>query len=654
MKALSLIMRSLLISLVLTLATSAFGQTITSVVPPRVAAGIGQNITIFGSGIGHPGDLVEFDSGAEASPVASGAGWTTFEVPPTWSGDIRVRSGATGTWSNNLDLEVIYSWSGYKWPTENLQWYLNQNGAPGCTVDETRRELVESFNAWTCASDMTMSYMGTTASSGNSQTDGINTQAWTTSGWSDATISLTNKRFNVATGELYEFDTLYNAQVYLWSCSGEAGAMDVANSSAFQVGTAIGLRKVNGTADSEKTMYGFSATGEIEARTLDLDDVLGGEFMYPRAGRPDFNPGTPSGWWNPLVPRNTDDATETFAPIPGALNGNTPTHISIAMRNAGLDCAAPGAFNQLFLDGRSYYGMGWSNIWSAGSTIGLWRNFEWTVKGGRHTLRVDYDTRDEIIESNESNNTYSVQAVYSPYTLTNLSGITRTQPPERGVFSAPNCDGFRFTGNWWGAVGVLPTSESDDYDMYVYNDYVSSTVGFSTALETSFSGAGLSDFILVNGNQVGQNFVRFAGATSYDNPVGSDALIEQSNAVGETLIPGDAYGEEVGTGSVTIGVQDILRVHEVYLNDPDLTYRFTLDNLSGTADLNVSLYDAAGDYFGKWDYEVASLSTIAGGDEAFQYSPPVAGYYAVVVWKSGASDAYKANTYELRVGKALS
>ena len=136
--------------------------------------------------------------------------------------------------------------------------------------------------------------------------------------------------------------------------------------------------------------------------------------------------------------------------------------------------------------------------------------------------------------------------------------------------------------------------------------------------------------------------------------MGSNALIEQSNVVGATLVPSDAYGAEVSTGSVVISANDVLRVHEVYLEDPALNYRFTLDNLSGTANLNFSLYDAAGDYFGKWDYEVAGLTFVDGGDEFFEYSPPVAGYYAVVVWKNDSDDAAKANSYELRVGKALS
>lgn len=654
MKAIPMITRIAAACLVLTLASGAWAQVITSVSPPRVAAGTGQTITVFGGAIGHPGDLVEFPDGTTSPALAFGAGWTRVVVPATWSGNIRLRSGANGVWTNNLDLEIIYSWSATQWSPENLEWFLNQNAAPGCTVDQTRAALQAGYNAWSCASDMTMSYQGTTSSLGNSRTDGVNVQIWTNSGWSSGTVAVCSWSYVTATGDIIEFDINYNAQHYTWSCSGEADKMDVGNVGTHEMGHSIGMLDMYGDADFDKTMYGFVANGETLRRTPHFDDVLGVEFVYPRSGRPDLIAGSPPGWWGPLTPRNTADATDVSALIPSILNGNATTYINFGMTNMGLDCAAPGSLNRFYVDDVFSYWGSWSGVWGAGATFGLWRNNALTVKGGRHTLRMDYDFNEDIVEANEFNNTYSVQAVYSPYILNDLIGVTRTQPPDDGVFAAPNCDGFRFTGDWWGAVGVLPTATDDDYDMYVYDDYAGSTVGFSNDLERSFSGAGQSDFVLVNGNQVGNGFIRYAGASSYNAPTGSNALIEQSNEMGSTLVPSDAYGAEVSTGPVSINVNDILRVHEVYLEDPTLSYRFTMENLTGTANLNMSLYDAAGEYFGKWDYEVASLNFADGADEFFEYSPPVAGYYAVVIWKNDSDDAFKANSYELRVGKALS
>ncbi len=69
MKARNIFISLVLGCLVLTLTTSALAQSITTISPPRVAAGAGQIITIFGTLIGHPGDIVEFPGGAAAPPL---------------------------------------------------------------------------------------------------------------------------------------------------------------------------------------------------------------------------------------------------------------------------------------------------------------------------------------------------------------------------------------------------------------------------------------------------------------------------------------------------------------------------------------------------------------------------------------------------------
>ncbi len=654
MKSLHLISRLALVGLMLSLATGAAAQSLSSVAPPRVAAGAGQTITIFGSGIGHPGDLVDFPGGPDVSPTATGAGWTTVEVPRTWSGTIRVKSGATGTWSDTLDLEISFSLKGNQWASESQAWYLNGNGAPGCSVDDTRVALSNGTWAWDFGSNMTFSYQGTTSNQGNSLTDGLNVHIWTSTGWSSGAIANLDMTYDAGTGDIWEFDVFYNAQHHQWSCSGELGKKDVGNVGTSMIGRSIGLSSLDGAVDSEKTMYRFTGSGETLKRTLHYDDVLGAEFIYPRPGRPDFVAAAPTGWWGPITPSNVPNATADDALITSVLDGTTLSYFNVSHSNAGLDGIAPQGSHELFLDDEFSHFLNWGGVIFPGATSGLFRNNPILVRGGRHTLRVDYDSANTAFESNENNNSYAVQAVYSPYDLTDLTPISRTQPPVDGIMAAPNCDGFRFVGNWWGAVGVLPTDAADDYDMYLYNDYSSSTVGFSNILENSFSGPGQSDFVLVNGNSVGENFTRYAGAASYDAPVGSTAVIQQSNAVGSTLVPTPNYGAEATSGSVTIGVDDILRVHEVFLNDPALNYRFTLDNLSGTADLNFSLYDATGDYFGKWDNLEAGVNSDGGGDEYFEYSPTAAGYFAVVVWKNDSEDAPLSNTYELRVGKALS
>jgi len=634
------------------IAAPASAQTITSLSPTKVAAGNVQNITIFGSGIGSASDLIDFPGDNDVNPDSWGAGWVRVSVPATWSGSLRVRSG--GTWSNTLSFEVSYNWAENQWNAADqpVEWWMHQNGAPGCTVTDTQNALIRGYDAWECASGVSTTYRGTTATLGNSRNDGVNVQIWTTSGWSPGTIAVCSWKYWTASGDIAEFDINYNAQHFNWSCSGEAGKMDVGNIGTHEMGHSLGFLDMYGTADFNDTMYGVGANGETLRRSLSLDDVVGAEMVYTHAGRANLRSWTPSGWTFPIVPRTSNDATATSAILSLTLNGNATNYMNIAAANQGDDCATPSANNTFWLDDQAYPGFWWSGVLGPGYVSGLWRNWGLHVKGGRHTLQIDYDSDNEIVESNEADNTYRHQFVFSPYVLSDLAPVTRSAPPEEGVFANPNSDGFEFTGDWWGAFGVLPAASNDDYDAYLYGDYAGALSGFSTVLETSFTGQGGSDFVLVNGNQVGHGVTRFGGLVRYTANTESNARVEQSNPVGSTLTPSDVYGAEVSSGTISMGSSNVLRVHEVYLSDPALNYRFTLDNLTGTANLNMSLYDAAGDYFGKWDYEVASLG--AGADEFFEFQPPTAGYYAVVVWKNNSDDDGKANTYQLRVGKALS
>ena len=46
------------------------------------------------------------------------------------------------------------------------------------------------------------------------------------------------------------------------------------------LGHSLSLADLYGAADSEKTMYGYSATGETKQRTLDQDDINGIIYLY--------------------------------------------------------------------------------------------------------------------------------------------------------------------------------------------------------------------------------------------------------------------------------------------------------------------------------------------------------------------------------------
>ncbi len=637
-------------ALALVPALASAQPNITGITPSIGPSNTGATITVSGTGFGALDDRVYFPGTSNwVNPTAAGSGWVTARVPRTWSGNVQVQSHGTGALSNGYNHEITFTYTGRKWPAATFSWALNDQGAPGCVLADVQGQLILGFDTWACASGVSHSYSGTTATTGANHSDGLNIQWWSNSGWSDPSIiAVTTTRYNAATGDILEFDITYNSQNFTWSTTSDNTTMHVQNIGVHEEGHGIGLGDMYGAADFDKTMYGYSSEGQVTHCTLEPYDVLGAEWIYPHGLRANLTDGTPAGWYGPIVPRMANDASGASAPLPAILTGNAICYLNEAMANSGSDCAAPWSNNTIFVDDGQVWDTWWVGIWGAGETSGDWRNLDQYIRGGRHALRVDYDTNHDVVESNESDNTYEQQFVWSPMTLAHRTPETRAMPPQRGDFAALNCDGFKFTGSWWGCFAILPSQANDDYDIQLFHDYVNSTTGFSTALKSSMSGSGITDFVLWNGNVVGTGFAGYAGVSLWNAGSGYSYDISASRQVA-TLHPPNDYGTSLSYPDSILGGQAAL-VYEVHLDSTNRSYHFLLDNTSGSADLNIALYSASGDYFAKGDYVVASQGVAAGGDESFDYQPSVAGFYGLVVWKRGSADGPLENHYTLTIG----
>jgi len=75
--------------------------------------------------------------------------------------------------------------------------------------------------------------------------------------------------------------------------------MDCQNIAIHEIGHLCGLADLYQPTDSEKTMYGYAATGETKKRTLDQDDIDGlvhlyyqdsaaSTFLYPDIGEESY------------------------------------------------------------------------------------------------------------------------------------------------------------------------------------------------------------------------------------------------------------------------------------------------------------------------------------------------------------------------------
>ncbi len=627
---------------------------LTSLTPTRVSAGTGALVTVFGSGIGSAGDVVRFPGSHDASPSAYGSGWLTVVVPETYSGAVRVYSAAMGMWSaNTLDINVNFTWTRTQWASGSFGWWLNQNGAPGNTFNAALTACASGYNSWQCQSGLNIAYNGATATLPNNHSDGVNVLGWMTCCWDPSTIAITDWTYQVSTGNIYEADISFNSQHYTWNTNGSATDMDIENIATHEEGHSVGFGDQYGAADNLDTMYGWSSEGDLIKRSLDLDDVEGSEYLYPHAGRPDLAGVAPAGWYAPVVPRPWADGSVGSVPLPASLAGGSVCYVSWSGYNAGADCASPHHHNHLYLDEAW---TGW--IHSLGGVLppGAYvhaLNCDVYVTGGRHTLGVRYDADAEVVESSEGNNDYRIQYVWSPQVLADQQTAYRAVPPEYGWFASPNCEGFQTTANWWSSVGIIPLLAGDDYDLRLFGDYANAVTGFATPLAYSSDGGQYTDFVLVNGNVAGYGATRQAGVVRYTAGSQGNYLLHTSNQVGGTIYPSDAYGAEVSTGVVAVGAYDVLKVHEVYLGNPATVYRFTLDCLSGIADLDVALYDAHTAHLGKGNYLAASWGFGPGDDEFFTYQPPSSGYYGVVVFKKNNGSVGADASYELRVGRAL-
>jgi hypothetical protein len=636
---------------------------LTGITPGRTSADSGAAVTITGGGIGSLADLVQFPGGVNVSPFAAGPGYVVVIVPSTWSGSVRVFSAAMAMWSSNtLELEVTFRRAAWRLTEANHMWYICWPGLDTNQRLDMSFAVDASYGIWECASGLSIAMLGShTYDPPANVNDGYNIYGATTSGWDPTTVSLTYVRYDTGSGALREFGVDLNAQHFTWSRNygGMLGTMNVQNVVSHDIGHVMGLLDKWGTADGTDTMFGYAPTLEEHWReTLTADDIEGAESILPHDGWSDLQPWAPAGWFTPLVPSAVANATETFAYPTGTLPGNGTTYLSHAEVNGGLDCAAPSASIEVRVDDQTVRTDGWvMGYWNGGpyspGVAKYFLNNACTIRGGRHALEVRHDATDHIVESNESNNSHGMQYVWSPYVLADQAVVTRAVPPEPGAYAAPNCDGFQLTGNWWGAVGLIPRTAGDDYDLSLYGDYTGFSAGFGTPLASSTQGGQWTDFVLFNGNLVGDGATRQVGVERYLAASGGEFLIQQANQVGSSMTPPPSYGAEISTGTINFGGSDILKVHEVYLGDTNTTYRFTLRALSGTPNLDVGLFAADDAYAGRADAVAQSAGAAGGGQESFLYRPTVAGWHGIVVFRESGVDVGTAGTYELRIGAAL-
>ncbi len=328
---------------------------------------------------------------------------------------------------------------------------------------------------------------------------------------------------------------------------------------------------------------------------------------------PNLTTSTPSGWDFPAVPRNVSGAIPGSCVLTDTLPGNSSgTYLNFSSYNEGPVNIPSSYWDYIFIDNVSWYG---ESI-ATGQPPGFYalltnRTSPNDIKGGRHTMGLFIDRNDDVVESDETDNWYQRQFIWTPYILSDYVPVTRTAPPEYGNGPYPNCDGFEMTTSYWGAAGIMPLSANDDYNLRLHDGWITSENGFGNALALSGWGMGYIDFVLYADPLGSGGTYDVSVVQDFANPGTNNFVIQQANK--------QVTWYNTGTyGPYSFGINDVMGIWEVNLPTPG-TYTFQVDVTAGNANLGTSIYQGDAVALSKSGYFTGGYSNTAGagGDESF-------------------------------------
>lgn len=368
------------------------------------------------------------------------------------------------------------------------------------------------------------------------------------------------------------------------------------------------------------------------------------------------------------LPVNATNGASNWTTDPTVLNGNVAnTNMSFYYSNTGAQ-SANGYQVDTRLDGKSLLAYAPGMIAPGGilqTAVG-----PLTVRGGRHTLSYVLDLNGNITETSETNNRYGRQFVWTPFELASNNVYVRAMPPDplgghdaipANVGRYRNCDGLRTdpTPNppapnglapqgGFGApstvVAVLPTPGTDvDLDAFLLPSESSPFVGFDVPIAQSERGTDLIDLIVDCNPSLIQTFD--IGVRRF---VGTDV---QGYAVE------NVYSQWVNANPTTIG-PDVLPPGAIvkaftFQRIGASPMAVILDNLSGDADLGMSVYPASN------AGPVGILQTLPGGfadamggglsEGMLVNTASAPNEFTVVVWKKSWSEFTKNANFQLRI-----
>ena len=340
---------------------------------------------------------------------------------------------------------------------------------------------------------------------------------------------------------------------------------------------------------------------------------------------------TPAGWTAPIVPRTANNSTNGSAVLPASLPGNGNTYGNWDTTVTGDNTPAFQA--ALFLDDSLLQ----ASTFNDNTTPGSWTALNagpYTVRGGRHTLRHESDINHEVNESNESDNNWANQWVWSPLVTTFQTPNVRDFPPKKGTGVYNNADGFSFTrpSNFSWVVAMAPLTAGDDYDLRVYSDYTGSTAGFSTLVESSAAATNNIDFVV--GHYNGSPTTVYAAVDRFLASHGDDYVIDQADAhlANGNLNTTPAYSWT----PITLPANRLADVYECYMVSGTTNY-FTLRTLSGTTPMQFQIFSPTSG--ATWHPGQGTASNTASNPQTLTFNAINTGWHPIVVYRRSGTNA---------------
>jgi len=370
----------------------------------------------------------------------------------------------------------------------------------------------------------------------------------------------------------------------------------------------------------------------------------------------DLVPSHQAGWAGPVVPTPTP-ANLQLVSEPDTLHGEVlPTYVSYAMRNVSWATAEGLATHTVEIDGEPVldYVIG---SFPGYTSIGLSdHDNPFVVRGGRHVIALRMDRNDEVEEIYESNNAWADQYCWSPYQPWTGETMQLPKPPDpyagwddlpETFTPAINCSGLRSSAGseyWKGlaAVGVIP---GQDVDVFAYEALDGTRDGFRNILAISVSVGNEVDYILTNFNVEPRRDIDF-GFVNFS--LTGDMFVEDLASTTTGVPLGGVLGPYV------LGAAELVDVYDIYLTAGVTVLH--VQNLSGGAELGISLHPMDGTIVGKFDTVAGGYAAGSGPGRDVGITPvvPTDGYYGLTVWKTTGDDRNLAAEYQVRITEGLS